>query len=171
MKLRSILFTGAVALAMVGGGVAAAGAASASTTSPATHTTSTASVHFCNSLQLQRWTVNGRNTVNLTLAPTSSPFSYKVTFQQFGSCLRGSLTDTYYPGGPVKLAVYGTVYKNHITFSVRYPDTTRALRTFTGTIGKWGAVSGTWCETGTYHESGAWSLAKNARPVYYRFYS
>ena len=159
MKFRSILATGTIALAMVGGSVAAAGAASASTSSPTTHSTTSP-------WQFQRWDLNGPNTVNLTLAPATSPsYFYKVTFLQFGSYLRGWLTDGYYQPHPVTLAIYGTVFKNHITFSVRYPDTTRALRTFTGTIGKWGKVSGTWSEKGTLNESGTWTLAENARPV------
>jgi hypothetical protein len=168
MKFRSILATGAIALAMVGGGVAAAGAASASTSSPATLSSYTPPGHFCNPWQLGRWTVKGRNTVNLTFQ--NSPFAYKVTFQQVGSCLRGWLTDGYYQPKPVTLAIYGTVYRNHITFSVKYPDTYRAVRTFTGTIGKWGAVSGTWSETGTEAGTGTWQLARNARPVHYWYW-
>jgi hypothetical protein len=161
-------FAGLAVTAVTVGG---AGVASASTASPAAQSTYSSHGHFCNPWQLERWNLNGSNTVDLTLAPQNTPFTYAVTFKQFGSCLRGWLTDTYYPGGPVTLAISGTVFKDYVQFSVTYPDTTRAVRTFTGTISRWrGAVSGTWSETGTYNETGSWALAKNARPACHRYY-
>jgi hypothetical protein len=83
-----------------------------------------------------------------------------VTFKQFGSCLSGTLTDSYYPTtGPIS----GTVNRNHVTFSFSYPSgSIQGTRTFTGTINRWGAVSGTWSETGTENGTGTFTLARHA---------
>ena len=46
-------------------------------------------------------------------------YTYTVTFKQFGSCLIGTLTDPYFPvTGPVS----GTINRNHVTFTFRYPQ-------------------------------------------------
>lgn len=144
----------AVAAALVVGG---AGVASAAPVSPAAHTTSSVGPG-CNPFAREQWNLNGRNHVEAVYL--GSTFAYSVTFMQFGSCLGGTLTDPYYPTtGPIS----GTVFGNHITFSFRYPKgSIQGLRTYTGTINRRGAVSGTWSETGREHGSGTFTLAKNA---------
>jgi len=156
-------FAGLAVTAVVVGG---AGVASASTASPAAHSNYSPPDHFCNPWQLERWNLNGPNTV--TLSFQHDPFTYQVTFKQFGSCLRGSLNDPWLPG---TLAVSGTVYKNYVTFSVNYGyKSIQGVRTFRGTIDRWGAVSGWWSETGSENGSGPWSLANNARPACHRYH-
>ena len=145
----------AVAAGLVAGG---AGVASAATTSP---TTAQSNHHpACNPWARERWNLNGNNKVNAVYLGTT--YTYSVTFKQAGSCLGGTLTDTYYAGtatGPI----WGTVNKNSVTFSFAYPSgSVQGTRTFTGTINRWGAVSGTWSETGSEQGSGTWTLAKHA---------
>jgi hypothetical protein len=113
----------------------------------------------CSPFALERWNLNGQNTIlNYQFSP---PFTYSVTFRQSGSCLTGTMTDSYYPTtGPIS----GTVNGNRVTFSFTYPSgSIQGVRTFTGTIGPRGAVSGTWTETGSENASSHWSLAKHAK--------
>ena len=102
----------AVAAGLVVGG---AGVASATTTSP---TTAQSSHHpACNPWARERFNLNGKNQVKAVYLGTT--YTYSVTFRQFGSCLSGTLTDSYYPTtGPI----WGTVNKNSVTFSFTYPS-------------------------------------------------
>jgi hypothetical protein len=145
-----------------------AGPANAAVTTTTAHTTSTAANQpVCNPFQREVWNLNGSNTVDATY--NGGNFNYPVTFRQTGSCLRGTLSDPYYPtSGPI----YGTVFGKYVTFSFRYPyGSVQGTRTFRGTINRWGAVSGTWSETGSEKGYGDWSLAKPAhhacRPFYW----
>jgi hypothetical protein len=87
-----------------------------------------------------------------------------VTFRQNGECLGGTLTDNNIPNGPKTGPILGTVDGSNITFSFKYTYTgaTQGTRTFTGTINRFGAVSGTWNETGSEGLTGTWSLATKA---------
>jgi len=118
----------------------------------------------CSKWQLEEWNLNGANTVTLTY--NSGSYSYSVALTQKGSCLTGTLTDTH-ASPTLSLPITGSVNGNHATFSVTYPTTagSQGTRTFTGTIGHKGAVSGTWAETGTEAGSGPWSLSTNAKPA------
>jgi hypothetical protein len=145
--LRTCAGLAAAAALVVGG----AGMASAATTSPA-HS------HFgffgCNPWQREQWNLNGNNTVdNNQFSPA---YTYSITFKQSGSCLSGWMTDGYFP---TTQPIHGTVYGNQVTFSFTYPSSYQGTRTFTGSINKWGYVSGNWTETGTEGASSTWSLA------------
>jgi hypothetical protein len=117
----------------------------------------------CSRWQREQWNVNGTNTVDLVY--NSGNYTYAVTFRQDGSCLGGTLTDTGLAPGSQNLAISGTVDDSHITFSVTYPTGYQGTRTFSGRIGRHGAVSGTWDETGTENGTGTWSLAANVNPA------
>jgi len=155
----------AVAAGLVAGG---AGVANAATTSP---TTAQSNHHpACNPWARERWNLNGKNQVKAVY--NGSTYTYSVTFRQFGSCLSGTLTDSYYPTtGPL----WGTVNKNYVTFSFAYPSgSIQGTRTYTGTINRWGYVSGTWSETGSENGSGTWTLAKHAAracPWWYQWWN
>ena len=144
----------AVAAGLVVGGT---GVASAATASPAAQSSSSW-VHGCNPWQREHWNLNGKNQVNAVYQ--GSTFTYSVTFKQIGSCLGGTLTDGYFPvTGPIS----GTINRNHVTFSFKYPaGSVQGTRTFTGTINRRGWVSGTWSETGSENGTGTFTLAKHA---------
>jgi hypothetical protein len=177
----------AVAAGLVVGGAGVASAA------PVTNTTN----HFgpgCNPFAREMWNLNGSNEVQAVYLGTT--YTYSVTFKQRGSCLTGTLTDSYYPTtGPIT----GTVYGNHVTFSFQYPaGSVQGTRFFNGYIKpqyykqwyrqwywngyrwvlRWrfrlilqsGSVSGNWWETGSEHGSGTFSLASNVRPACPRWY-
>lgn len=148
----------AVTAALVVGGT---GVASAAPVSPAAHTSTTGFFRHCNPWAQERWNLNGRNHVEAVYL--GSTFTYSVTFRQYGGCLRGTLTDPYYPTtGPI----FGTVYRNHVTFRFRYPaGSVQGLRTFVGTINRWGRVFGRWSETGSENGSGTFTLARHAAPA------
>jgi hypothetical protein len=58
-----------------------------------------------------------------------------VTFKQNGSCLTGTLTDSYIPApGPQSGPISGTIRGNTVTFSFTYPTNVQGKRTYTGTI-------------------------------------
>jgi hypothetical protein len=173
---RSVLRTCAGLAVAAGLVVGGAGIASAATTSPAA-TTASSNGFFCNPFAGEQWNLNGSNTVNAVFE--GSTFSYSITFRQFGSCLAGTMTDSFFPTtGPI----HGTIRGNHVTFSFTDPaGSIQGTRTFTGTIHpqwfrqwfrqghrwhfRWvfrvGSVSGTWSETGSENGSGAFSLAKD----------
>jgi hypothetical protein len=136
--------------------VGVTGVASAATTSPTAQSTHHGPA--CNPWARERWNLNGKNQVQAVYL--GKTYTYSVTFRQFGSCLSGTLTDSYYPvTGPIS----GTVNRNHVTFSFTYPSgSIQGTRTYTGTINRWGAVSGTWSETGSENGSGTFTLAKHA---------
>src|ERR1700733_1530509 len=147
----------AVAAGLVVGG---AGVASAAPVTPAAHSSYSPGPR-CNPFAREQWNLNGRNKVEAVYQGTT--YTYSVTFRQFGSCLTGTLTDSYYPTtGPI----YGTVVKNHVVFPFRYPaGSVQGARTFVGTINRWGGVSGFWWETGSEQGHGSFTLAKHAAPA------
>jgi hypothetical protein len=125
----------------------------------------------CNRWQLERWNLNGSNTI--TAIYNNAPFHYTVTFKQDGSCLTGTLTDLNIPSNlPQSGPISGTIRGNDVTFSFTYPAsmTFQGTRTYTGTISRHGAVSGTWSDGGTGHSTGTWSLGSNANRACPRFW-
>jgi hypothetical protein len=146
--------------------MAGAGPANAAVTSTAAQTARTwqPAYPYCSPWNLERFDFRGDNTVRLRLNGTT--YTYAVHFNQQGSCLSGWLTDNYIPNDYAKtMPIHGTVFRNQVTFSVRYtyPGEIQGTRTFTGTIGRWGWVYGTWSETGSEGGSGYWSLANPVR--------
>jgi hypothetical protein len=146
-----------------------AGPANAAVTATTAQTSSTWMPVFpyCSPYNLERWDFRGNNTVNLTFDGNSS-FTYSVHFYQRGSCLSGWLKDTYIPNNYNEyLPIHGTVFQNHVTFSVAYtyPGSDQGTRTFDGYIDWSGKVSGKWSETGTEGGSGTWSLENAVRPA------
>ena len=79
-----------------------AGAANAAAAAPAAHSAATYNPWgpgpHCSWWERERWNVNGYNTVKLVFSSTT--YTYTVNFKQNGSCLGGTLTDTYLPGSP-----------------------------------------------------------------------
>jgi hypothetical protein len=148
----------AAAAALVAGG---AGVASAATVSPAAHTGASWVGQGCSYRALEHWNLNGHNKVEAVYQGTT--YTYSVTFRQFGSCLSGTLTDSYYPTtGPI----FGTVVRNHVVFTFRYPSgSVQGARTFSGYINRWGGVSGNWWETGSEQGTGTFTLARHAAPA------
>jgi len=124
----------------------------------------------CNKLQLERWNLNGNNTI--TAIYNNAPFNYTVTFKQDGSCLRGTLTDPYIqPSSLQSGPINGSIHGNTVTFSFTYPTNVQGTRTYTGTISRSGAVSGTWSQTGTQvPNNGTWSLGSKANRACPRFW-
>jgi hypothetical protein len=148
----------AVAAGLVAGG---AGVASAATVTPAANTTANNFGHGCNPWQREHWNLNGRNKVEAVYL--GNTYTYKVTFKQFGSCLTGTLTDGYYLPNGTTGPIWGTINKNHVTFSFAYPSgSVQGIRTYTGTINRWGAVSGNWTQTGSQGGGGTFTLARHA---------
>ncbi len=141
--------------------VAGAGTASAQTTSPAAHTISTQE-HIpvlCNPFQKERWNLNGFNNVDVTYK-VFQHYTYTADFVQHGSCLSGWLDDPYFS---VLRPIYGTVNGNFVTFSFTYPSFVEGTRTYTGTIGHFGFVSGGWSQTGiAWPNFGSFSLSGSA---------
>jgi len=123
----------------------------------------------CNRWQLERWNLNGSNTI--TAIYNNAPFNYTVTFKQDGSCLRGTLTDPYIqPSSLQSGPINGSIRGNTVTFSFTYPTNVQGTRTYTGTISRSGAVSGTWSQTGTQvPNNGTWSLGSKANRACPRF--
>jgi hypothetical protein len=116
----------------------------------------------CNPWQLERWNLNGANEVVAVYGGRN--FDYSVTFKQIGSCLGGTLNDSNYPfSGPIS----GTVKGDLVTFSFSYPSgAVQVTRTYTGTIGRWGDVKGTWTQTGSQAADNLpWSLQNKAAPA------
>jgi hypothetical protein len=148
--------------------ITGASAASASVLAPLPHGGGAFGPHSpshpnCNRWQLERWNLNGSNTI--TAIYNNAPFNYTVTFKQDGSCLTGTLTDLNIlsplpQSGPIS----GTIRGNDVTFSFTYPAsmTFQGTRTYTGTISGHGAVSGTWSDGGTGRSTGTWSLGSKA---------
>ena len=124
----------------------------------------------CSKWQLERWNLNGSNTITAVYQGVN--FTYTVTFKQNGSCLAGTLTDPYLPAsGPQSGPISGTIRGNAVTFSFTYPTNVQGTRTYTGTISKRGAVSGTWSQTGTQVPNhGTWSLGTKASHACPRFW-
>lgn len=179
--LRTCAGVAIAAAAVIGG----AGVASAAPVTPAATTTT----HYgfgCNPFGYEQWNLSGSNTVDAVYE--GGNYAYSVTFNQNGSCLSGTLTDSIYPTtGPI----YGSINGNSVTFSFKYPyGSIQGTRTFTGYIHtqyhrvyyrhwvwngyrwvlRWtfryevqGYVSGTWSETGSEHGSGTWSLSSAPR--------
>jgi hypothetical protein len=140
--------------------LAGAGAASAQTTIPTGHTISTEEhLPFCNPFQKERWNLNGFNTVDVTYK-LFSHYTYTVDFVQHGSCLSGWLHDPYFS---VTEPIFGTVNGNFVTFRFTYPSFVEGTRTYTGSIGHFGFVSGGWSQTGiAWPNFGTFSLSNTA---------
>jgi hypothetical protein len=178
--LRTCAGVAIAAAAVVGG----TGVASAATTTPAVQSTNHG--FYCNPFAREQWNLNGPN--NIKNNQFSPPFTYSVTFREYGSCLTGTMTDPYYPTtGPI----YGVISGNYISFSFTYPaGSIQGTRTFTGYIQRqyyrqwyqhwvwngyrwvhrwtfrWqvrGFVSGHWSETGSEGASSTWYLTNYAR--------
>jgi hypothetical protein len=146
-----------------------AGPANAAVTTPAAPTASTWTPVFpyCSQWNLERFDFRGNNVVHAVF--DGSNYYYSVHFDQYGSCLGGSLTDSYAPDtGPI----HGTVFLNHVTFSFTYTYSgeTQGTRVYVGTISQWGVVSGYWYDTGTDHSTGMWSLGYPVRRACPQFY-
>ncbi|HEY3650720.1 MAG TPA: hypothetical protein VGL33_22340 [Streptosporangiaceae bacterium] len=124
----------------------------------------------CSKWQLERWNLNGSNTIAAVYQ--GAVFNYTVTFRQNGSCLTGTLTDPYLPAtGPQSGPISGTIRGNTVTFSFTYPTNVQGKRTYTGTISRQGAVSGSWSQTGTQvPNNGTWSLGTKANHACPRFW-
>ena len=138
-----------------------AGPANAAVTTPASpHTMSDPFFPFCSPFNLERFDFNGNNTVDVTFNNTL--FTYAVNFDQFGSCLSGTLTDTHIPNGPQTGPIHGFVFRNRVRFSFTYTyvGETQGTRTYTGHINFWGWVSGTWRDNGPDGATGTWHLAQ-----------
>ncbi len=168
-RTRAAVMTAFAAPAIAALMLTGAGPANAAVTTP--HATSYPRYfQNCSPYNLERFDFRGDNTVRLQFGST---YTYAVHFDQLGSCLSGWLEDTYIPGNYNKyLPIRGYVFRNHVTFSVTYtyPGEDQGTRTFTGTIGYWGWVSGTWSETGTENGSGSWSLEHAVRRACPGFY-
>jgi hypothetical protein len=168
----------AITAAVAGPAIAAlmltgAGPANAAVTTATAHTSTSGFNPFCFNQfrnpfnQRQEWSLRGDNTVDLWFE--GKEFTYAVQFDQRGSCLSGTLTDLGLPSGEQALRVHGTVFGNHVTFSVTYPTNFQGTRTFNGYISRHGDVFGMWNETGTENGSGNWSLARDAHHACQRF--
>ena len=146
----------AVTAAIALGGTAAASAATSTPAAPSFPGPG------CHPWDHEHWNLNGTNQITVPYA--GKTYTYSVTFKQYGSCLGGSLTDPAANGGAgLTGPISGTVNRNDVTFSFSYGSTsTQGLRTYTGTIGKWGNVSGTWSDAGSDHASGTWTLTYKA---------
>jgi hypothetical protein len=150
----------AVAAGLVVGGAGVADAATAAPATPSNHYPGP----FCNPWAREQWNLNGANQVLAVYQ--GSTYTYSVTFKQYGSCLTGTLTDSYYKPTAATGPVFGTIDDSKVTFSFRYPQgSVQGTRTYTGTISPNGGVSGTWSETGSEHGSGTFTLATNASVV------
>ena len=154
-------FAGPAIAAMMLTGAGPANAAVTTANTP--HTSSDPIFQFCSPWNLERWDLRGNNTVDVTF--NNTPYTYAVDFFQRGSCLYGSLTDTGIPNGPQTGPVRGYVFRNYVRFSFTYTyvGETQGTRVYTGTINRWGDVSGTWSDTGTDHSTGTWALAHDVR--------
>jgi len=143
------------AMMLVGAGPANA----AVTTANTPHTMSDPFFPFCSPFNLERFDFRGSNTVDVTF--NNTPFTYAVRFNQFGSCLRGSLTDTNIPNGPQTGRIHGTVFRNRVEFSFTYTyvGETQGTRTYVGHVNFFGEVSGTWSDSGSDGATGTWHLA------------
>ena len=148
----------AAAMVLTGSGAANAAVAAPAAHSVATHNPWGPGPH-CSWWDREQWNVNGHNMVKLVF--NSTTYTYTVDFKQNGSCLGGTLIDTYLPGSP-SLPLSGTIDDHGITFSVIYPPGVQGIRTFTGTITWHGDVYGHWSETGTEHGTGPWYLVHDA---------
>jgi hypothetical protein len=165
---KATLRTSIAGLAVAGAVLGGAGMASAAPVTPA-HAPS------CNPFQKEQWNLNGNNTVVAVFEGNNYPYS--VHFKQYGSCLRGSLTDPGVQPSGLTGPVSGTIYKNYVTFSFDYGTTSvQGVRTYSGIINKWGSVSGFWTQTGSqgpnqFDPTTTWSLtnkAKHACSYYWR---
>ena len=119
----------------------------------------------CDPRQLERWDLNGNHGNNtVVLSYNSGTFTYGVNIRQDGGCIRGTLTDLNIPSGPTTGPIFGTINGSQVTFSFRYTynGEVQGLRTFSGAIGRSGAVYGTWSETGPENGHGTFALANKA---------
>lgn len=112
------------------------------------------------------------NSDKLTLIDSGSPFNYQMRLHLTPvgpwwtgvSVVSGTLCDTYEPVTLV-LPVHGIVFGRNVVISVQYPSVgpdagTQGVRTFSGVIGPFGHVIGSWTETGTEAGAGTFTLAR-----------
>jgi hypothetical protein len=160
-------FAGPAIAALMLTGAGPANAAVTASTAP--HISSGPYFGYCSPSNLERYDFRGYNTVDLNWNGTS--YKYAVHFNQQGSCLSGWLTDTNIPVGDQTMPIHGYVFRNHVTFSVTYtyPGAPQGTRVYTGNIGYFGYVSGTWYDTGD-HASGSWHLAHAVRMACPQFF-
>lgn len=105
------------------------------------------------------WNVTGAYTFDTKYL--GNDYNYSVTLSQSGNTITGSLNDTYLPS--VLTITNGSLSGNTITFSVDYGSgSSQGVRTFTGTIGSSGHMSGTWSETGSEQGHDTWSTTSGA---------
>jgi len=110
----------------------------------------------CSKSQPETWNLNGRNGVE------NGPVTLSVTLKQKGSCLTGQMAGKRSSSG----SIHGMVNGDQVTFSITYsPNSVQTTRTFTGTINRYGAVSGWLAGKGPLQRSAPWSLKDNAQPA------
>jgi hypothetical protein len=125
----------------------------------------------CSGWQPERWNLNGNNTI--TAVYNNQNYYCTVTFVQNGNCLTGTLNDPNIPSPlPTSGPIFGTIRGNAVTFSFAYPAsmTVQGTRTYTGTINRRGAVSGTWSDGGHRALHRTWSLGTKANRACPRFW-
>jgi len=101
--------------------------------------------------------LTGTYTINLLYE--GNPYVYTLTLIQSDDTLTGTIYDQYLPG---TLPVTGTFDDTTIKFAADYGAHYWGTRTFTGTIGTDGVLSGTWSDSGTDNASGTWSTNANS---------
>jgi hypothetical protein len=106
----------------------------------------------------------------LSLKLGTSTYNYKVRLQLQTisffprvEVVSGTLCDNYEPVH-IALPVHGIVFGNVVVISVQYPSTgpdagNQGVRTFSGVIGPFGHVIGSWSETGAEAGAGTFTLA------------
>lgn len=167
MSIRYKLAKGLVIAASAGALIAGAATASFAGTTPTPTPTVTVTPSpsplpvTCRSRDKITLTFNGhqfRYPVVLRLTPLRPFFSGNVL-------VTGTLCDTY-EAVPLVLNVHGLIFGGDATvFSVRYPTVgvdagPQGVRTFSGLVGPFGHVIGSWSETGSENGAGPFSLGR-----------
>jgi hypothetical protein len=103
----------------------------------------------------------------LKLVYDGTTYTYDVSLhEQFVApgveLISGTLRDTYEPAA-ISLPVHGIQFGDDAVLSVKYPTSgidagDQGVRTFSGTVGLFGHVTGHWSETGTENGSGPFTL-------------
>jgi hypothetical protein len=124
----------------------------------------------CSRWQLERWNLNGPNTISTVYLGVT--YTYSVNFVQNGSCRTGRLTDTFIPAparSPARSTERGARELRHLLLhlSDERPGDAHLSRHDQQV----GAVSGNWVQTGTQVPNNAsWSLAYKAAHACPRFW-
>lgn len=159
-NIRTLVASAAILASAGGVSAVAATAASAASAAPAVTMAAHVSQARLSGPNVLSLTFNG-HTYNYNIRTATIPVSRNL------SLVAGSLRDSYEPQ-PVNLPIQGVIFGNDVVLSVQYPTTgpdagPQGVRTFSGTIGAHGHVSGTWNETGSENGSGTFSLLFPAR--------